>query len=977
MFHADKSNLLKVGISVSIIFVCILALNIGEVSGAFPGAKGKIVYMGQDGDPTPDYEIYTMNPDGSNITKLTDDDVYDANPAWSKNGSKIAFVSTRNIDGGNPEGDEEIWIMNPDGTGKTQLTFNSANDREPDWSPWGDRIVFSSNRDGDYEIYVMDTDGTKVKQLTNNTSSADGKPSWSPLGDKIVFYGYDGDHEIFVMDVNGISITQLTNNVVSDIWPDWSPDGSKIAFVRDWDPNGDIYLMEPDGANQTQITFDGKRNHWPAWSPDGKRISYVSTVDGDYEIYSMNADGSNVTQLTANVGSYDAEPDWQPTAHELIIVPDDFSTIQEAIYYAWDGDMIFVRSGIYNELIRIDKAISLIGEERDTTIITGLNEGTVVSIGDNASISQFTIQSSSVMSGGISVNRANNIMILNNTIKNHRTGISLYYSSNLTLRNNNINNSKFDLSINGRSLSDFLHDIDTSNKINGNSIYYLVNQTDLTVNSVSHPDLGYLGIVNSKNITVTGLNITNNYEGILLAFSNNSIVNKVNLTDNRNGFHIVRCNGIEIFNSSVTWSNANGFYIDNCTYLTIKDNLIANNSFYGIRIEYAGNNLVKNNTIDNNADAGISIAVSSGNVVTDNFIVMGHQFEDYGHGITLATANNNIIQRNYIGLQKWVGLLIQHSDNNNIIENTVTSNGVGIFLESSNSNKIYHNNFIDNTNQTYVSDSMNIWNQSYPSGGNYWSNYTGVDLNKGVNQNLLGSDGIGDTPYIIDGNNKDNYPLMNPWETFVISDIASDVIDANENTVYFIYPDYQGVKPPGVKYAMLSDWTAAGYIVGMCSNRQYEVTDTNSSIVDSSDGSLKLSNETVVLFGGPVVNAPVNYYEKNRIAPLYFNNAGGVLYWHLANGTRLDDTAMTFSELETGNDMFVVEAFKDSSGNSIFIVYGYEWKGTFAGGKFFKFVIYPDISSYTDSFYVFRWTDSNGNDFADLNEIDPSPVASG
>jgi hypothetical protein len=211
-----------------------------------------------------------------------------------------------------------------------------------------------------------------------------------------------------------------------------------------------------------------------------------------------------------------------------------------------------------------------------------------------------------------------------------------------------------------------------------------------------------------------------------------------------------------------------------------------------------------------------------------------------------------------------------------------------------------------------------------------------------------------------------------------VSDFSSDVVDAVENNVYFIYPDYAGVKPPGVGSASLSDWTAAGFIVGMVSNRQQETTDTDPVIIDTSTGEPRLQGETMVLFGGPLVNAPVNYYENNRVAPLYWRSVGGNYYWYAANGTRLNATAMSFSQIAAGTqDMFLVETFIDDSGNKVYIIYGYGWKGTFAGGKFFKFIIYPDIESYTDSFYVFKWIDSSNDGFVDLDEILTTPILSG
>ncbi|MGB6680980.1 MAG: hypothetical protein WBF08_06635, partial [Candidatus Bathyarchaeia archaeon] len=211
-----------------------------------------------------------------------------------------------------------------------------------------------------------------------------------------------------------------------------------------------------------------------------------------------------------------------------------------------------------------------------------------------------------------------------------------------------------------------------------------------------------------------------------------------------------------------------------------------------------------------------------------------------------------------------------------------------------------------------------------------------------------------------------------------IYDAESYIVAAEENNAYFIYPNYEGVKPPGVSYAWVSDWTATGFIIGMCSNLQNEATDTDQAIINANTGEPLIHDSTIVLFGGPIVNAPVNYYEKNRISPLYWRSVSGTYYWYLADGTRLDETAMPFSQISGGHqDMFVVESFVDNSGNNVFIVYGYGWKGTFAAGLFFKSIVYPNLSSYSDAWYVYRWNDSNGDEFVDLTEINQNPVVKG
>lgn len=280
------------------------------------------------------------------------------------------------------------------------------------------------------------------------------------------------------------------------------------------------------------------------------------------------------------------------------------------------------------------------------------------------------------------------------------------------------------------------------------------------------------------------------------------------------------------------------------------------------------------------------------------------------------------------------------------------------------------------------------WEQEFSAQANHWITVVGYDDTQGywIIKNswsaYWGEEGYGKIAYGVLESHNCFYAIIGVQGTVqgvegYVSDADSDIVNAEENEVAFIFSDYEGDKPPGVYNALLSDWTAAGYVIGMCSNRQQEATDTNPNIVDTSNGELKISNKTAVLFGGPIVNAPVSYYENNRIAPLYFGYSSGVYYWYKADGTRLDATAMTPSQVSSGEDMFVVESFVDEMNNDIYIIYGYGWKGTFAGGKFFKFVIYPNIDSFTDSYYVYKWVDTNGDGFVDLDEIITTPIVQG
>ena len=250
-------------------------------------------------------EIYVMNADGTNQTRLTNDPADDDSPAWSPSGTKIVFRSFRG------SGDCCIYVMAADGTSQTRSTSSLACDHSPAWSPRGTKIAFASNRDGNCEIYVMNPDGSSQTRLTRSPD-CDHPGAWSPDGAKIAFESErDGNYEIYVMNADGSNQTRLTTNPDDDTDPAWSPDGAKIVFESERDGNNEIYVMNADGSNQTRLTTNPDDDTDPAWSPDGAKIVFESERDGNYEIYVMNADGSNQTRLTNDPGD-DVCPAWSP-----------------------------------------------------------------------------------------------------------------------------------------------------------------------------------------------------------------------------------------------------------------------------------------------------------------------------------------------------------------------------------------------------------------------------------------------------------------------------------------------------------------------------------------------------------------------------------------------------------------------------------------------------------------------------------------
>ena len=253
-------------------------------------------------------EIYVMNADGSGQTNLTNNTAWDSSPAWSPDGSKIAFVSSR-------DGNDEIYVVNADGSGVTRLTYNNERDFDwaPSWSPDGSKIAFTfCCLDDKKGIYVMNADGSGVTKLIQwGWGTFDFGPSWSPDGSKIAFPSCPGlGPGICVINIDGTGLTNLTTPTY-DSYPSWSPCGSKIAFSSYQGVISRIYIMNANGSGVTQLTNNAAWDSDPSWSPDGNKVAFNSDRDGNWEIYVMNSDGSGQTNLTNNP-AWDGEPSWGP-----------------------------------------------------------------------------------------------------------------------------------------------------------------------------------------------------------------------------------------------------------------------------------------------------------------------------------------------------------------------------------------------------------------------------------------------------------------------------------------------------------------------------------------------------------------------------------------------------------------------------------------------------------------------------------------
>lgn len=232
--------------------------------------------------------------------------------------NKIVFASNR--DG---LGTDEIYLMNPDGSGQSRLTNNSWIDGDAAISPDGNRIAFVSQRSGDAhsEIYLMNADGTGQTRLTFDPAIGHGSkvhPVWSPDGTRIAYFesGTLANHIYIIDAVPGSTPRRLTGGDLEES-PAWSPDGSRIAFTSSSSAGWAIHAINVDGTGEVSITPVGASYETPTWSPDGNKIAFAKFVGATTEIFSINVDGSGETRLTNNTW-IDRNPSWSADGTQII-----------------------------------------------------------------------------------------------------------------------------------------------------------------------------------------------------------------------------------------------------------------------------------------------------------------------------------------------------------------------------------------------------------------------------------------------------------------------------------------------------------------------------------------------------------------------------------------------------------------------------------------------------------------------------------
>ena len=360
---------------------------------------------------------------------------------------------------------------------------------------------------------------------------------------------------------------------------------------------------------------------------------------------------------------------------------------------------------------------------------------------------------------GIGIVNAENNVVADNSISYCFEGIELDSSSGNLLRNNKMLGNTFNFGVVGDSLSDFINDVDISNKVDDKPIYYWINQDSKQVPD----DAGYVAVVNSTNITVRDLALKWNVQGLVFAFTNNSVIENVDATWNFRGIDFLYSNKNKILRANITRNDVYGILVLESDDNIFEGSIVEFSNVCSFQMEHSNCNKITNNTIASSVHCGIALVDCDRNLIIDNALSTNER------GLVVCRSPHNLIARNQI-LSNDIGIQLMYPEAtaNTIQDNTIRSNDFGIDIEGGVRNILFHNNLVNNAHHVTSGEELNAWDNGVE--GNYWNEYNGTDIDQ---------DGIGDSPYTIDAANKDQHPLMSLYATApptIPSDLNKDGI---------------------------------------------------------------------------------------------------------------------------------------------------------------------------------------------------------
>jgi parallel beta-helix repeat protein len=449
------------------------------------------------------------------------------------------------------------------------------------------------------------------------------------------------------------------------------------------------------------------------------------------------SDSNNISISYNNISSNDVGIYITPSSSYINIIGNIISSNSEDGIHMYTGDN------------------NIIGNKIISNVRIGLN---IDSNGPFSERNNVINNNISLNSYGMGCKNSNWSEINNNTIvSNTNYGLVLLSASNNTIMNNNVSNNEYGIYLKDSNENTIKYNT-ASNIYDGIQINTSLNNN--VIDNRLHDNFNGINLWLSSNNKISKNNISSSRgNGIHLNNSNDNSIIENNISSGGNwGIWLISSSSNRIFRNEIYWNQWTGIELrplSDGNYII--DNNIHSNNVFGLTLWHASNNTIIGNKLTQNNNYNIGLYISSNNLILYNDISFCNS------GIDLASSNNTITM-NKIYSNFWAGIFAGDASDNYITKNDISNNDYGVYITTnSHNNRIYHNNLINNNNQAIDEQDDNFWNDSYPSGGNYWSDYGGIDLNSTPSQDVPPPDGIGDTPYVIDLDSQDNYPLIDPY----------------------------------------------------------------------------------------------------------------------------------------------------------------------------------------------------------------------
>ncbi len=569
----------------------------------------------------------------------------------------------------------------------------------------------------------------------------------------------DGGGSVDVVNVtaNWVNISGFT---MTNTGMGWADSGIELFYVRDCrivennvsDNTAGIFLYHSDYNVVSNNNAANNQVGIELWFSSHNVVANNSAWDNEYGVHLWQSENNTVIDNSAylsNRHGIDVGMSRDNMVNHNIVFSNQFCGIK----IDRSERISITNNTAFNNEDGLTFRESTDNTITGNTMFSNRRNGVYSDHSDNLTITNNNISSSNW--SGVEVYFSDNIVLTGNKVSNSLVGIAVSYSTAIVATNNvMVENGVF---INGRQLVHWnTHTIDTTNSVNGRPLYYWKNSTGGTIPAGA----GQVILANCTNVLVENQNLSNASVGIEVALSeNNTLVNNSVSNDELVGVWVISSDNNTIASNSIS-ENGEGVFFFDSTDNTISNNGVSSNEWNGVYLFFSSNrNTITGNTVLSNNWDGIHLSTSENNTITGNTASSNSQA-----GIVISSSSNNTAANNSV-LKNGVGITLQFESNNNTIaNNTVWDNLEGIYITfpGPDYNRIYHNSIVENGRQGHDEKDTNQWDDDYPSGGNYWSDYNGVDVKGGPNQDLPGSDGIGDTPYIIDMNSYDRYPLMSP-----------------------------------------------------------------------------------------------------------------------------------------------------------------------------------------------------------------------